>query len=145
MEKENLIKNAKKLYLEDGYSCSESILHALREAGVPVPDSLLRSVTGLRAGIGGAGCVCGTLMAVVLMLGYLYGRTNNHEDEKKANQLSAQLHDKFKEKFKSTCCRVLTRKYDFKSKERKEFCAGLVEFVISELIDILPKEIEESF
>jgi len=133
MEKENLIKLARKFYLEEGYSCSESVLQAMRSAGFEIPDAILRSVTGLRAGIGGSGCVCGTLMAAVLLVGNLYGRTSNKEDEAKANKFAANLHNQFKDKFKSTCCRVLTRKFDFKSQERKEFCAGLVEFIISEL------------
>ncbi|MBI5400220.1 C_GCAxxG_C_C family protein [Candidatus Saganbacteria bacterium] len=130
MEKEAVANIARQLYLEEGYSCSTSLLLALKKAGIDIPDSIILSVAGLRSGIGGAGCVCGALMASVLTVGYLYGKT----DEKKASKLSANLHNKFKEQFKSTCCRVLTRKYsDFKSLERKEHCAGLVEFMILEL------------
>ena len=138
MEQKNLIEVARKLYLEEGYSCCESILHALKSSGFDVPEALIRSATGLRSGIGGSGCVCGVLMAAVLLVGYYYGRTNNKEDEKKANQLSAELHDLFKRSFNSACCRVLTRKYDFKSRERKEFCAGIIEFFIPELLSRLP-------
>ena len=141
MEKEAIAEIARKLYLEEGYSCSTSLLVALKKSGIDIPDSLIQSVAGLRGGIGGAGCVCGALMASVLTVGYLYGKT----DEKKASELAAELHNKFKEQFQSTCCRVLTRKYsDFsaeggsasggKSSERKEHCAGLVEFMILELI-----------
>lgn len=70
-------------------------------------------------------------MSAILVVGYLHGGI----DKKKTNQVSADLHDKFKDKFKSTCCRVLTRKFDFNGKERKEFCVGLVEFMLSELAD----------
>jgi len=127
--KENLIETARKLYIEGGHSCSESVILALKNHGIDIPDAILKSVSGLRTGIGGRGCICGALMASVLVAGYL----------DKAD-ISADLHDKFKNQFKSTCCRVLTRKYDFKSKERKVFCAGLVEFMICELQKILPHE-----
>ena len=128
MEPLDLAGIARRLYLEEGYSCSESVLHALKKSAWDIPEALLRSVSGLRTGIGGSGCVCGALMAVVLTVGYVYGA-----DKAKANQLSAELHNKFRGQFKSACCRVLTRKYDFKSQARKEFCAGLVESMISEL------------
>jgi C_GCAxxG_C_C family probable redox protein len=140
MEKQSIIETARKLYLEEGYSCSESVILSIRKAGLDIPDAILRSVTGLRAGIGGSGCVCGVLMAAVLLVGYYYGRTSNKEDEKKANKLSAELHDIFKQQLKSTCCRVLARKYDFKSRERKEFCAGIIEFLIPEILSRLSQE-----
>jgi C_GCAxxG_C_C family probable redox protein len=138
MEEKELIEAARKFYLEEGYSCSESVLRALRSAGIEIPEAILRSVAGLRAGIGGSGCVCGALMAAVLLVGNFYGGTSNQEDTGKAHEFSANLHNQFKDKFKSTCCRVLTRKFDFKSQERKEFCAGLVADMVSELARILP-------
>lgn len=143
MEKKDLAEIAKKLYLEEGYSCSESVLRALKKAGWDIPDALIRAVIGLRAGIGGSGCVCGALLASVLAAGCFYGGTSGKEDEKRANQLAAELHNKFKAKYKSTCCRVLTRKYDFMGPERKAFCAGLVEFMISELPQVMPQGLED--
>jgi len=126
MDKTELIKIARKSYLDEGYSCSESVILALKNHGIDIPDAILKSVSGLRTGIGGRGCICGALMASVLVAGYL----------DKAD-ISADLHDKFKNQFKSTCCRVLTRKFNFKSRERKEFCAGFVEYMMDELCQIL--------
>lgn len=131
MEKEELLSKAKKLYLEEGFNCSESVLRALQVAGFDVPEPFLHSAVGLRAGLGGSGCICGALMAAVMISGYF-----SRGDRNKADQMAAQLHNKFRDKFKSVCCRVLTRKYDFKSRERKEFCAGLVEFMLSELLAV---------
>ena len=126
MDKGTVINRAKNLYINAGKSCSESVLLALKEGGIDIPDALLRSAAGLRAGIGGSGCVCGALMASVLAAGLL--------KEKDAQKISAALHDKFKGKYKSACCRVLTRKYDFQSQERKTFCAELVGFMTAELL-----------
>ncbi|OGC25043.1 hypothetical protein A2310_00030 [candidate division WOR-1 bacterium RIFOXYB2_FULL_37_13] len=135
MDKESIIKTAKDLYLEKGFSCSESILHALNDSGIEIPAPLVSSVSGLRAGIGGSGCICGALMAAVLASGYLYGQSE--ESRKNPGKLAASLHDKFKAKFKTTCCRALTGKYNFNSRERKEACASFIEFMISELADII--------
>lgn len=132
MGNDELLQTGKKLYLDEGKSCSEAVLLAVKKTGlVDIPDALIHSVSGLRAGMGGSGCVCGALMASALIAGYLYGE----KDPAKAAQFSADLHDKFKGKFKSTCCRSLTRKFEFKSRERKEFCADLVENMLSELIE----------
>lgn len=129
MEETDLKKAIRKLYIEDGYSCSEAVILYLRSKGIEIPDAVLHSVGGLRAGIGGRGCVCGSLIAAVMVIGYLdSGKNKEH-----IHKMSAEMHDKFKSQFKSTCCRVLTRKYDFKSQERKEFCLGLIDFVISEM------------
>lgn len=129
MEETDLKKALGKLYIEDGYSCSEAVILYLKSKGKEIPDALFHAVSGLRAGIGGRGCVCGSLIAAVMALGYLdSGKNKDH-----IHKLSADLHDKFKDQFKSTCCRVLTRKFDFKSRERKEYCLGLIEFVIREL------------
>lgn len=37
-------------------------------------------------------------------------------------KLSKEIHNKFKEKYKSTCCRVLIKDYKFGSKEHIERC-----------------------
>lgn len=130
---------AKKFYLE-GYSCSESILHALKEAKViDIPGEVLKAISGFRQGIGGRGCLCGVVAGSTIAVGLLYGRTSKQESEEIALKKSALIHDKFKEKFNSTCCRVLTRKWkdNFSSKERKEFCTSLVQWMITELKSIL--------
>ena len=130
---------AKKFYLE-GYSCSESILHALKEAKViDVPDEVLKAISGFRQGIGRRGCLCGVIAASTIAVGLLYGRISKEKSDEVALKKAALIHDKFKEKFNSTCCRVLTRKWkdDFSSKERKEFCTSLVQWMVSELKSLL--------
>lgn len=134
MDTEKLIKTAKDLYVNKGFSCSESVLEALKLEGYDAPQTLIDSISGLRAGMGGAGCVCGALIAGVMYSGYKL------KDKDASASKAREMHDKFKGKFKSTCCRVLTRKYDFKSPERKEFCSGLVEHIIRGLEPILDQK-----
>lgn len=128
---------AKKLYLE-GYNCTEAILQAMRQVGHYVPDDVLRSATGFRAGIGGSGCICGAISGAVMVIGLYYGRLEKNEDPKKANELSKRIHDKFKEKYNVPCCELLTADYKFDSPERKNFCSEIVCYVAEELDRILP-------
>lgn len=129
MEETDLKKAIRKLYIEEGYSCSEAVILYLKSKGKEIPDALIHAVSGLRAGIGGCGCVCGSLIAAVMAVGFL----DKGKNKDNIHKLSANLHNKFKDKLKSTCCRALTRKFDFKSKERKEYCLNLIEFIINEL------------
>lgn len=111
MTKEKTIRQARQFYLEEGYNCAQSVMLALKKAGQEVPEALLSAATGLGSGLGGAGCVCGSLLAGIML----------------KPQNSRELHDEFKSKFKSTCCRVLSR-------NGRQTCAGFVEFVVSSLL-----------
>ena len=59
-------------------------------------------------------------------LGLLVGpHAQNGPSKKKFRELSKKVHDKFKEKFSSTCCRVLIEPYDKDKKGRSHFCSNL--------------------
>ncbi|MBI2128881.1 C-GCAxxG-C-C family protein [Candidatus Woesearchaeota archaeon] len=133
----SLAESAKKLYLE-GYSCTEAVLHAMKQTGHPVTDEVLRSATGFRAGIGGSGCICGAISGATMAIGLHYGRSEKSEDSKKANDLSKHIYDKFEEKYSVTCCNLLTADYKFDSPERKNLCSEIVAYVAGELDKILP-------
>jgi len=42
-----------------------------------------------------------------------------------AMKLSNEMHNKFKDRFKSTCCRVLIKDYEFGSKEHIKRCTNV--------------------
>lgn len=76
-----LQETVKKLYLE-GYDCTESILHSLKEENViNIPDEILRTVTGFRVGIAGSGCICGVVTGGVIAIGLKYVRINKKENK----------------------------------------------------------------
>lgn len=105
-----------------GYNCSEAIIVAFRELVAPDLDSkVIRMFTGFGGGIGHAGCMCGALTASVAVLGLLKGRVNADGDRDSCYKLVHEFHDRFEQKFSSTCCRVLNP-YPFETKEHLKNC-----------------------
>jgi C_GCAxxG_C_C family probable redox protein len=92
--------------------CSEAVLSVLnRSLGGDLPDDLaLRLGAGLGEGIGGSGCTCGALTGGALAIGLFCGAagTGLHRS-RGARERSRRLHDWFKARYGSTCCRVLTK------------------------------------
>jgi len=130
---------AKKLYLE-GYNCCESILHSLRKNNViTIPDEVIRSATGFRAGVVGSGCICGVITAGIIAIGLRYGRIDKKENKEEVDRRVKLFYDKFREKFKSPCCRILTKNWkdNFNSHKRRNYCAEIVAQMITELQKIL--------
>jgi len=135
----SLQETAKKLYLE-GYNCTESILHSLKEENViNIPDEILRTGTGFRAGISGSGCICGVITGGVIAIGLKYGRIDKKESKEETEKRVKLFYNKFREKFKSPCCRILTKnwKNHFNSSERKNFCSEIVAHMIVVLEELL--------
>ncbi len=129
----------KNLYLE-GYNCTESILHGFKNTGlIDIPEEFLKIATGFRAGIAGSGCVCGVLSAGTMILGLKYGRKDKKESGKICDEKVKQFYDIFKNKYGSTCCKIITRKWkeNFNSNERKIFCANIVSEMAKELEKIV--------
>jgi C_GCAxxG_C_C family probable redox protein len=93
--------------------CSEAVLHVLNQGlggGLP-PDTAIRIASGFSDGIGGAGCTCGAFSGAIMALGLFLGRQGiDGRDSKKVQVRGKALHDRFRSRFGSTCCRVLTKK-----------------------------------
>ena len=98
--KENAIK-----YFKSGYSCSESIVKAVSEAGLCSAE-LLPIATSFSGGMS-SGCVCGTLAAAQLINGYNFGRENTKGNEPVALQNSARIVADFKKSYNGTGCSIL--------------------------------------
>lgn len=115
--KEDVIK-----YYMNGYSCSESIVQYAIDKGL-CPQELLPCATSFSAGMS-SGCVCGAVAGAQIVLGYIYGRDNKFSNEVCARQKAKELVEKFKERNKVTCCKVLTAKLE--GMQRKEHCCKMV-------------------
>ena len=124
-------------YFLEGNSCSESVVLNAIESGY-CDKSLLPSATPFSGGMS-SGCVCGTVSGSMLVIGHLYGKNNSYGNPPIAKQLAKEFMEKFIEAHKVTCCRVLTRGFEFASPERKNHCTNLVEFSSNLLEDILKK------
>jgi C_GCAxxG_C_C family probable redox protein len=109
-------------YFKQGYNCAESVFRAYLEI---IPHNMSPEVARLAStfggGLGRAGCSCGALTGSEMVLSLLVGRDNQADDLNWVYQLSNELHDRFKEKFGSTCCRILNKE-DYQSQDHFRRC-----------------------
>jgi len=109
-------------YFKKGYNCAESVLRAYLDMyPQDFGKGTARLASALGGGMGRSGCACGALTASEMVLGMFAGRDSQSEDLSQVYKLSAELHDRFREKFGSTCCRVLNKE-DYQSQEHFRRC-----------------------
>ncbi len=107
-------------------NCAESVLRAL-QAEIEIPAVSESAGSGFTSGIGDSGCVCGALAGAVMVVG-AHAETVGLMPEARrlyAEKLSAAVHDRFKERWGSTCCRVISRHTVSGSSERLSRCAEI--------------------
>lgn len=142
-KKEELAIQAVDLF-KSGLYCSEAILQVFnKELDLGLNDSALKMATGFGAGLGASKCSCGSLTGAVMVLSAMKGRTNIEENVDGVFTLTQEMHDRFKQKYKSTCCRVLTKSVEWGATEHHQYCEQFVGGAVEILIDILENN-EES-
>jgi len=100
------------LFMVRQLMCSEAVLTVLNQGlkGGLTPEIAVRITSGLPEGFGGSGCTCGALSAGIIALGLFLGRDGpGILNNRMVYTASRELHERFKTKFGSTCCRVLTK------------------------------------
>jgi len=117
-----MIKEKALEHFKNGYSCSESIIKACIDEGL-CDETLLPCATTFSAGMS-SGCVCGTVSASQMVLGYNFGRNNKFNNQVFAREKAAALVEEFKKRNKITCCRILCAGLEGSAK--KEHCCKLV-------------------
>ncbi len=128
MEKISLKEKAIEFY-NSGYSCSESIIKAIKEQDLineNINIEILNKIaSAFSGGIGYSGCLCGAVAASEISLGLLFGRKNK-TDNTEIKDISKNFIDEFKKRRKATCCKALSAGYEFNSPERRTNCASIV-------------------
>jgi C_GCAxxG_C_C family probable redox protein len=142
-------------YQQHDLCCSESIMVVLNGTfgGGLSGQMALQMGAGFCHGFGGAGCSCGALAGGVTILSLFLGPHDEMGLEKKVfQQLVKGLHDDFRQKFGSTCCRVLTKKVRDNKERHQENCLmltkGGAELVVGQLLSHRPElllEIDNDF
>lgn len=104
--------------------CAPAVLVTLnRVLGGGLEDRQAKALAAaLPVGMGGAGCTCGALSGAQLALGLFLGHKTPW---RKMAPSSQEMHDLFKERFASTCCRVLSKKVKHDPKAHKAYCVQL--------------------
>lgn len=106
---EKVSREAVELF-KQGYHCSEAVLLSFEKyTGKTYSDEMKRGMSAFVEGIGGSGCICGALAGAVFVLSTLGGRLTPDESTARLEKVVKRLHDDFRNEFKSTCCRVITR------------------------------------
>lgn len=111
-------------YFNQGYSCSESIVKEGIDNGF-CREELLPVATTFSGGMS-SGCVCGAIAGAQIVLGALYGRSNAKENSQIAREKARELVSGFKDKYKYTCCKVLSK--GLEGAEKKAHCTEMVKF-----------------
>lgn len=106
----------------EGFNCAEAIVRAFRDILNPsLSDDVVRMASGFGGGLGHAGCVCGALTGATMVLGMLQGRVTPQESREPIYAGAREFHDRFRETFGATCCRVLNS-HPFDSREHLRTC-----------------------
>lgn len=144
MNKEQRVSEIRKIaegYFERGeFFCSEAVVKTINdELGKPFSDEVTKLASGFPIGVGKSGCLCGAVSGGVMALGMVYGRCHGEAMHEDMFKHAADLHDRIKELYKSTCCRVMTRNFEFQSPERKAHCIKITgevtAYIAEKLID----------
>ena len=140
---ETIKKEARQLYLDGDYYCSEAIISVIRKYFAPdMPEQAIAMGSGFPVGIGGSMCVCGAVSGGVMALGYFFGRVNPKDTKvQKAMMLSKELHDYFQSNHKVLCCRVHCKGMELGSPEHMEQCAGFTGDIAAKTAEIIAREL----
>ena len=131
-------KKAEELYRSGQFLCSEAVFWVANEyMGNPVPADMVRLASGFPVGMGMAGCACGAVTGGIMALGLKYGRSAPAISTPGMFEAAKELHDRFKQRRKTVCCRTLIKSFDFGSPEHMEQCIAITGEVAADVIDLL--------
>lgn len=106
-----------------GYNCAQSILYAFScESGLP-DETALKISSGLGAGMGRKGEVCGAVTGGIMVLGMRHGWVANddHTGKEATYSKTQELMNQFALKHGSYICRNLLNGCDFTTEEGQRF------------------------
>ena len=134
---------AEQYYREGDFYCSEAIVKVIKdEFKLDIADEIIAMASGFPVGMGGSGCTCGAVAGGIMALGLFFGRTEAKDAKVgKAMEVSKELHDFFRGKNKSVCCRVLTKGMTLGEKEHMDQCVFFTGQVAEETAKIICREL----
>lgn len=140
---EKLRKKAEDYYRNGDFYCSESIVKTIKdEFNLPVSDDVISMASGFPIGMGGAGCTCGAIVGGIMALGMFFGRTEPKDGKvKKSMELAKELHDIFRNRHKSLCCRVLTKGMELGKEIHMQQCISFTGEVAEETAKLIIREL----
>ncbi|MHC9545018.1 MAG: C-GCAxxG-C-C family protein [Vulcanimicrobiota bacterium] len=136
---------AEEYYRSGSFYCSEAIIKTIKdEFHIELPDDIIAMASGFPVGMGAAGCSCGAVVGGIMALGMFFGRTQPGDEKvKKCMTLAQELHNQFKNRHKSLCCRVLTKDMIHGSTEHMRQCISFTGEVAEETARIIVRELNK--
>ncbi|MGL4760256.1 MAG: C-GCAxxG-C-C family protein [Sarcina sp.] len=136
-------ETAEEYYRKGDFYCSEAVVKTIKDTfELDFSDEVIKMASGFPVGIGGSGCTCGAVSGGVMALGMVFGRADAKDPKvMKTMKLSAELHEKFREKRKFVCCKILTKGMDFGKKEHLEQCIAITGEVTQIVAEIIEREL----
>jgi len=143
---EKIRLTAEEYYRSSDFYCSEAIVKTIKDAfGLPVSNDVISMASGFPIGIGKASCICGAVSGGVMALGLVFGRTTPKDSKvDKAMNLSRELHDIFKKRHKSLCCRTLNKYMIMGSSRQMKQCIAFTGEMAQETARIIIREQNKS-
>ncbi len=124
-----------------GYNCAQSVMLSAAETfDIAIPSEIIKGAAAFTGGIGYSGCTCGALTGASLFIGVISADDKKPRRRTKTLDLSGEFHDRFKDTFKSTCCRVLRKGSDFKDKQADRRCKEITAVTARLLVDMISQE-----
>ncbi|MCX5876533.1 MAG: C-GCAxxG-C-C family protein [Deltaproteobacteria bacterium] len=135
-------QRADNIFTARGYCCSESVIVVINQAfrGDLSPELALRLGSGFCHGMGGAGCTCGSLAGAEVAISLFLGpRQAAGMKAKEFEKVAKEMHDRFKARFSTTCCRVLLKRRKEKNGATcKELTVGGAEIAAGLILEQRP-------
>ena len=95
-------------FLEEGYTCAESVLMAVSQEFEIENEISPHMAMCFGGGIGLTGAVCGAVSGAVMAIGLINGPAANVQEFQRTMPLAQELRRRFEEKMKTMNCRELT-------------------------------------
>lgn len=134
---------AEQYYRDGDFYCSEAIVKVIKdEFELDISDEVVAMASGFPVGMGGSGCTCGAVAGGIMALGLFFGRSEARDAKvSNAMKLSKELHDFFRGKNKSICCRVLTKGLTLGEKKHMDQCVFFTGQVAEHTAKIICREL----
>jgi len=124
---EHIGRRAENLFRSKQFMCTESVLLAVAKGlGRDIAEETAIALSApFSDGMGGSGCTCGALSGGLMSIGLCLGGGRHIGQRRRARRFSKELHHRFTGRFRSACCRVLTKKVREDPKRHFNQCAAI--------------------
>jgi len=114
-----------------GSNCCESVLIAANTIwDLDLSQDTLNAASLFKEGMG-SGCTCGALIGIVMASGIYSAKLGLSKNQ----TFAAKLHKRFKQEFKSSCCRVLRKNHNLIDRFSNKGCIRMTSRAAALLVE----------